>query len=337
MKKTLLIGPLENRLDPTKTGGVIVIFSDLLRQFEKERLKYFVIDTNKANYSNRLSALLHIWFMLLIKIRHFSHISLHGTANDYMFIAPVTVFLAKIFKKSVSLRKFAGNFDEIYANMNFIIKLIVSLTLKKSDVIFFETKYLVKYFLPLNKNTHWFPNVREKPSIVREGIFKKRFIFIGNITREKGIIELLETSNLLSDDYTIHLYGNINNDLLGFDFSNYKAEYKRALNHKEVLKTLCEYDVLILPSYREGYPGVIIEALSVGLPIIATKLEGIKEMVDNKSTMFIEPKNINQLKSAIESFSENTYAKRSAAALEQFNQFESDYQTERFFSKINLL
>lgn len=336
MKKLLLLGPMENKDNPTKTGGVIVLFSDLLRQCDKEGIEYFVIDTNKAHYSNKLSALLNIWFLLFAKARHYSHISLHGTANDYMFIAPLAVFLAKILGKSVSLRKFAGNFDEIYAHMNFLLKTIVSVTLKKSDANFFETKYLVTNFAPFNKQTFWFPNVREKSDTIRVGSFRKRFIFIGSVTKEKGIVELLEASNRLSDDYTIHIYGNIADDLKNFDFSNYQGRYIRALASTEVLKTLAEYDVLILPSYIEGYPGVIIEALSVGLPIIATNLKGIKEMVDENSSVLIEPKNIDQLKNAIESFSDNSYAERSAAALKQFNQFESDYQTKQFFSKINL-
>ena len=337
MKKLLLLGPMENKNDLTRTGGVIVLFSDLLHQCDKHDINYFVIDTNKAHYSNKVTALLSIWFMLFIKMRHYTHVSLHGTANDYMFIAPVAVFLAKLFGKTVSLRKFAGSFYEIYDTMNFLLKSVVSWTLKKSDANFFETKYLVDYFSRYNKNTYWFPNVREKPHMIRQGIFQKRFIFLGKVTKEKGIIELLEASNQLDNSYIIDLYGYIGDDLLTFNFKGYKAKYKRALAATDVLNTLREYDVLVLPSYIEGYPGVIIEALSVGLPVIATNLEGIREMIDERSSVFIEPKNVDQLKQAIESFTETNYIERSEAALKQFNQFETSHQTEQFFAHIGLL
>jgi glycosyltransferase involved in cell wall biosynthesis len=336
MKPILLLGPTENKDNLTRTGGVIVLFSDLIRQCENHNINYMVIDTNKAHYSNKITALLSIWFMLFIKMRHCKHISLHGTANDYMFIAPIVVFLAKLFGKTVSLRKFAGSFVEIYESTNFLLKSVVSWTLKKSDANFFETKYLVDYFSRYNKNTYWFPNVREKPHMIRQGKFQKKFIFLGKVTKEKGVIELLQASNQLDDSYIIDLYGYIGDDLLRFNFEGYKAKYKRALAATEVLDTLREYDVLVLPSYIEGYPGVIIEALSVGLPIIVTNLEGIKEMVDECSSIFIEPKNIDQLKQAIELFTEANYIDYSEAALKQFNQFESNHQTEQFFAHIGL-
>ena len=336
MNTLLLLGPTENKDDLTRTGGVIVLFSDLICQCEKRNINYIVIDTNKAHYSNKLTALLSIWFILFIKIRRCTHVSLHGTANDYIFIAPVAVLLAKLFGKTVSLRKFAGSFVEIYDSMNFLLKSIVSWTLKKSDANFFETKYLVNCFSSYNENTYWFPNVREKPQMIREGKFQKKFIFLGKVTKEKGIIELLEASNQLDDSYTIDLYGYLGDDLITFNFEGYKAKYKRALATTEVLDTLREYDVLVLPSYIEGYPGVIIEALSVGLPIIATNLEGIKEMIDKRSSVFIEPKSINQLKQAIESFTETNYIERAEAALKQFDQFESSHQTKQFFTHIGL-
>jgi glycosyltransferase involved in cell wall biosynthesis len=337
MKQILLLGPMENKDDLTKTGGVIVLFSDLLTQCDKHNIKYIIIDTNKAHYSNKIIALFSIWFMLFSKMRQCTHVSLHGTANDYMFIAPVAVLLTKLYGKTVSLRKFAGGFDEIFTTMNFFFKSVVSWTLKRSDANFFETKYLVDFFSSFNKHTYWFPNVRLKPLEIRQGKFQKRFIFLGKVTKEKGIIELLQASNQLDDSYIIDLYGYKGDDLLTFNFDNYKANYKRALAATEVLDTLRKYDVLVLPSYIEGYPGVIIEALSVGLPVIATNLDGIKEMVDERSTVFIEPKNVDQLKQAIESFTESNYIERSEAALKQFSQFESGYQTEQFFAHIGLL
>ncbi|MFH0709988.1 MAG: glycosyltransferase [Pseudomonadota bacterium] len=334
VKKVLLAGPLENKHDVTKTGGVIVLFSDLLRQFDKQGIEYHVIDTNKANYSNKPTALLSIWYNLLTKTKQYPHLSLHATANDYMFIAPLAVFIAKALGKTVSLRKFAGSFDDIYEKMNFLLKPIVSMTLKKSDANFFETHYLVNHFLPLNKSTHWLPNVRERPDQIRTGEFRKRFIFIGSVTKEKGIIELLEASNQLGSDYTVHIYGNISDDLLDFDFSNYKAEYKGALKSPEVLKTLREYDVLILPSYIEGYPGVIIEALSIGLPIIATTLKGIKEMVDESCTVFVAPKNTPELKNAILHFDQTNYPEFSYHACQHFEKFDSEIQTAKFINII---
>ncbi|MDD2367673.1 MAG: glycosyltransferase family 4 protein [Sulfuricurvum sp.] len=334
MKSVLLIGPIANKKDSTKTGGVIVLFLDLLQQFDQKGIKYSVIDTNKENYPNKVIALLCIWYQLLIKSRHFDHLSVHCTIGDFMFIAPVATLLAKILRQTVSLRKFGGDFKEDYDSLNIILKPIVSWTLKNSDANFFETKYLVNHFSSFNQNTYWFPNVRKKVEILRSGPFQKRFIFIGTITREKGVIELLEASTLLDESYTIHLYGPIAEDMKGFDFSPYRAKYQRALNPKEVPLILKDYDVLILPSYREGYPGIIIEALSVGLPIIVTELAGIKEMIDEKCAIFIHSKNTNDIKNSVECFDEVNYKDLSENTLKCFESFDSDIQTPKFIQMI---
>jgi glycosyltransferase involved in cell wall biosynthesis len=335
VQKILLIGPLGNKLNPTKAGGTDVLFLDLIHQLDQNKIKYTVIDTDKSNYYNAFIALLTIWLKLIRLGKHCNHISLHGTVNSYIFVAPIAVFYSKLLKKTISLRKFAGNFNEVYESMPFFLRWIISGTLQKSDFNFFETHYLVTYFSKFNPNTFWFPNVRTKPNIIRNGDYKKRFIFIGDITREKGILELLEASNLLDDTYTIHLYGKINNDFLGFDFSPYKAEYKKALAHQDVLKTMCQYDVLILPSHREGYPGVIIEALSIGLPIIASNLDGIKEMIDEKCAVFIHPHNSEEISNALSSINTETYPSYSANALLCFEKFDSCEQTKKFIDIIS--
>jgi glycosyltransferase involved in cell wall biosynthesis len=330
----LLIGPLENNKDRTKTGGIIVLFSDLVRQFDRHGVQYSIIDSNKENYPNKLIALLSIWYQILVKTRRFDHLSLHGTANDYIFIAPVTVLIAKFLKKSVSLRKFAGNFDEVYLSLNKLLKVIVSWTLKNSNSNFFETKYLTEYFSNNNQHTYWFPNVRSKPDILRSGEYQKRFVFVGTITKEKGIIELLEASNLLDDSYTIDLYGPIAEDMNGFDFSLYRAVYQKALRPEEVLETLSHYDVLILPSYCEGYPGIIIEALSVGLAIIVTELTSVKEMIDEKCAIFIRLKNTNDIKNSVIHLNTENYNFLAEQALECFKPFDSDIQTALFMQTI---
>ncbi|MFC1497287.1 glycosyltransferase family 4 protein [Verrucomicrobiota bacterium] len=60
-------------------------------------------------------------------------------------------------------------------------------------------------------------------------------------------------------------------------------------------------DILTLPSlYKEGLPNVLLEAMSMGLPVIASELAGIPEIIFNGKTGYmIEPRNVNQLTEAI--------------------------------------
>ncbi len=337
MFKILLIGPRTNRQHPEQTGGVIVLFENLIAQCAQNGIECGIIDTNKANYSNRLTSLLHIWLMLLTKTKYYSHISLHGTANDYVFIAPFTILVAKIFGKTVSLRKFAGNFHLYYDKSGFIKKKLIEYALKSSNSNFFETKYLVTFFKEFNKNTFWFPNVREKNTSIKTKTFEKKFVFISQLYKTKGVDEILQTSNLLPDGYTLDLYGPLRDHYTTEYFDNYKANYRGSLKSDDVLATLINYDVLMLPTYYpgEGYPGIVIESLSLGKPVIVTNLESIQEMVDENCAIFVTPKSIEDIRNSIMIFNDNNYLNFSTNALESFEEFNSDVQTSKFIRIIS--
>jgi len=335
MRNILLMGPRLNKKDPAVSGGGAVLFENLIEQCTIKGIEYDVIDTNKSNYTNNFISLIIIFFQFSSRFMKFSDVSLHGTAKDYVFIAPFVVFFTRFFRKRISLRKFAGNFNDYFMKSNNLKKCIIKYVLKHSHINFFETKYLVDYFSTYNANTFWFPNVRYKQSLeTSKTTFQKRFIFIGHVKKEKGIYELLEVSNMLDPSYTLDIYGSLVENIV---FDDYKAEYKGVLHPDDVIDTMRKYDVLLLPSYREGYPGVVIEALSVGLPVVATKLQGISEMLDDESSMLIEAKNCKALKQAIESFNSSNYNQKSLAAIRQFKQFDADVQTAKFFERIGFV
>ena len=120
-------------------------------------------------------------------------------------------------------------------------------------------------------------------------------------------------------------------------FKKNNVSYNGALESYAVPEVLNEYDVLLLPTYwsAEGYPGIIIEAFSLGIPIITTKLDGIMEMVeDHKNGLLIDVKRSDQLFNAIMSFDKIDYALLSQNALKSFDNFNSFKQTELFLSRI---
>lgn len=312
-----------------------MLFEDLLFQFKKRNIEHIVIDTNKANYSNILSAMLIIYFKIFFYSLRVNHISLHGTANDYIYIAPLMIFISKIFKKKCSTRKFAGNFDSYFLKSGKIKKTIIRYVLNYSDINFFETKYLVEYFKQFNQDTYWFPNVRKKNLDVKINTFNKKFVFISQLYKTKGVDEILEASNALDDTYTVDLYGPLKDEYTQEYFDGFKANYQGSLKPDGVLKTLSNYDVLILASYCEGYPGVVIEALSLGKPVIVTDLESIKEMVDESCAKFVKVKSSQEILTAIKSFDIENYKEYSKKALLSFDKFDSDIQTDKFLERLN--
>jgi len=339
MSKLLLIGPLTNKSDVTKTGGVVILFELLLNEMREKNIEFDVIDTLKENYPNSFIAFFSSSLKLMMHFYKYDHISLQASNNSLVLLGPTMIFLSKVYRKKTSIRKFAGNLDLVYEKSNFIKKMLIRYVLKNTDVNFFETKYLVEYFHRFNKNTYWFPNVRHQvfvPAIPRT--FNKRLIYIGTINEEKGIDEIIDMASSLDNTYTLDIYGPILESKYSEElFQHQKVNYVGPLNPTDVLRVMDTYDILILPSHREGYPGVIIEAFSLGIPVIATKLEGIMEMVqDGVNGLLIDVKNSQQLKYTIESIDKEQYTVLSENALKSFSSFDSQEQTTLFLKKIGI-
>jgi glycosyltransferase involved in cell wall biosynthesis len=331
----LVLGPLAK--EDELPGGLTVSFQIFLDQLKQNDISFDVINTNKVNYKYKSLALLKIYWLFFKKARKKSHISMHGSNLDFIYLAPVIIFFSKYFSKTVSLRKFAGSFREEYKKSNFFKKKLVKYALSNSNINFFQTLYLIHYFKEFNNKTFWFPTVRYRHQInIREKQYKKRFIFLGHIYWEKGIDEILKVSNLLGCSYQIDLYGPMTdskyNDLIWNEYKN--IAYKGVLPPSNVLKTLNQYDVLVLPSYREGYPGVVIEAFSLGIPVIATKLEGVMEMIDDGSGILIDVGDVNGLKQAIESFNTINYKIFSKSALNNFFKFDAEIKIKEIIEQI---
>lgn len=336
MSRLLFFGPRYHKSG--QVGGIVVSFEMLLGELDKMDVDYIAIDTNKRNYNNRLMAMVKILWYAARLIPKASHISLHGTAKDYVYIAPSVVCLSKLCGKSVSLRKFAGSFREVYADASSMSKFLIRYVLRNASVNFFQTRYLVDFFSDFNPNTFWLPTARPRSKMHRgTEPFGARFIFLGHVSREKGILELIEAADRLPDNYRVDIFGHLVEENLEANIAASKTTYKGWLAPHEVSEVLIGYDVLVLPTFwkGEGYPGVIIEAFSVGIPVVATALEGIKEIVvHGENGLLVEPKNVDQLVEAIQSFSKENYPKFTMNAKKSFEQFDSAVVTRKYFDVI---
>lgn len=145
-----------------------------------------------------------------------------------------------------------------------------------------------------------------------KGVFT--FVFIGRIVRDKGINELVEAFVRLNNEYPktkLVLVGPEEQQL-----DPIKAETKRLIeyhssieavgSHKDVRPFYAAADALVFPSYREGFPNVVIEAGAMGLPSIVTDINGSREIIiEGENGTIIPSKNSDALYQAMKRFVEN--------------------------------
>jgi len=147
--------------------------------------------------------------------------------------------------------------------------------------------------------------------IVRDN---RKVLFAGHCILTKGIFELIDACRYI-ENINLKMIGYVTDEmreLLLKSASNTRLEWLEVageLNQDETIKEMLSAGVFVLPSYTEGFPNVILESMGCGCPIVATAVGAIPEMLNigngDKSGICVEPKNVDQLKRAIEKMLKN--------------------------------
>ena len=333
MNRILILGPLPHQNHPRTYGGATIAMQNLVDYCSRNNISHGFIQTNKY-VSQRIPMtpvnLLYVLSILAVRIHRYDVVMLNVSSRGALFSGSLIYAVCRLFRKKTVFRKFGGAWETLLNGKNRAVRNRTVESLMKSNLILVETKQMIKYLHDGNiSNTLWFPNVRKAPRTqpaISQG-FSKKFVFISQVTRDKGIPEIIRAAEMLSADYTVDIYGPIRDHTLSEKtFLHSGVNYKGALTPGQVVATLKEYDVLMLPTYYkdEGYPGIIIEALSLGIPVISTRFRSIPEIIDEKNGILVKPRDHQDLYHAISRFTEENILSYRQAALRSFSSFNED-------------
>lgn len=257
-----------------------------------------------------IQAFLLMCYVLLtdkeIKIVHIHTASYNSFKRSAWF-----VLLAKKFKKKIILHIHGGGFKEYYITKPQWISSVLNqcdaiITLSNSWKQYFEsitnrpTIYRVENIVP-------YPNLLPTKKVRCDG--KYHLLFLGTITKEKGIFDLIDvlhkSANLLLDKLVLHVGGNGQTEQLNQMIKEYGLEncvqYEGFVTSPKKESLLNEVDAFILPSYVEGLPVSILEAMSYKKPILTTPVGGIPDVVkQNVNGILFQPGDKNGISKAIE-------------------------------------
>ncbi len=142
------------------------------------------------------------------------------------------------------------------------------------------------------------------------------FLFVGRVVGDKGINELVEAFLRLNEQYKntrLVLVGEYESSL-----DPLKEETIRQIENNisinacgakygdSLVEMYASADCFVLPSYREGFPNVVLEAGAMGLPQIVTDINGCREIiVEGENGLIVPPKDVNSLCHAMEKIMTN--------------------------------
>ncbi|MCF2503368.1 glycosyltransferase family 4 protein [Dyadobacter sp. CY107] len=149
--------------------------------------------------------------------------------------------------------------------------------------------------------------------------------FMGRLANYKGVNELVKAFQILQQHHNnlkLILIG-APEDLNPLD----EATDSEIVNNKSIIavghqndvrKFLVSSNIFVFPSYREGFPQALLQASAIGIPCIATNINGCNEMIeDGKTGILIQPKSVEAIVEACEKLIENRQASERMGMLAQ--------------------
>jgi glycosyltransferase involved in cell wall biosynthesis len=134
---------------------------------------------------------------------------------------------------------------------------------------------------------------------------KKMVLFVGKLTKAKGVEYLIKAiPNVLKEaNVTFVFVGPSSFEMGGLDKKwlekarKFKGSviFTGAVNEKELIDIYSAADLLVLPTLREGMPMVVLEALASGVPVVATRVSGIPEVVDKRNGLLVDVRELDKL------------------------------------------
>ena len=141
-------------------------------------------------------------------------------------------------------------------------------------------RYVVPYPCP--------PTIRDPDPSKAPGQ-KLKVIFVGSLSQRKGLADLIDACKIAKDEVDLTIIGRRVANCRPLDAALKRHRWIESFPHSQILREMREHDVLIFPSLFEGFGLVVTEALSQGIPVIATDHTCAPDIIQEGREGFIVP------------------------------------------------
>jgi len=227
------------------------------------------------------------------------------------FFNDVVAFIVnKILGKRYIIGVVGSDINVAFPLKNFIFREL----LLRAEAILTKTREMkgrIKKLLGINKKIHVVYNgvdtdlfSIDRYLVCREKTEKKRILFVGGLRRIKGVRYLIMAMKLVLEktkDVELVIVGDGPERVFLKKLAEKLNVHKYIMfvgrvKHEKIPLYMLNSDIFVLPSLYEGLPNVLIEALAMGLPVVATSVGGVPEIIqDDVNGYLVEPKSVRGL------------------------------------------
>jgi glycosyltransferase involved in cell wall biosynthesis len=267
-----------------------------------------------------------------IKIIH-----IHGASKGSFYRKYILFSIVhKLFNKKLIYHIHGGGFRDFYLESSVFIQKRVRYVIQSADVVICLSEKWKHFFSSaFNPKRIEIVNNMIIPPVKSDRITKRdkfQLLFLGLIGDNKGIFDLLKliakNRKYFDGKLELKVAGNGEITRLNKTISKWKVKdivhFEGWADFEKKEQLFRSSDAFILPSYKEGLPLSILEAMSYGLPIISSKVGGIPDLIHkSRNGILIEPGNQRAIKNAIVKLMTNqdlcqNYSEKSRIAVVDF-------------------
>lgn len=297
----------------------IIVTSNDSKPPDELGISYRIFDTHRKKFS--LFNLLKNGLKLISLIRTEDPKMIYAVSHRSIFLARIANFFTRnrsiyaisgmgsIFSSQVN-PKFKSKNSTLQSGVLFVYKYLIqskfsNFLLQNND----DYNFFIKSKIAEQKNVFIIEGNgldKTKFSNTKVNKTKIKFVMISRLLKDKGIIEFLSAASILVNKYKdkyleFIIYGDVDesnfNCLSVEEIKPYLCEQILYKGFSESIQNrIKESSVVVLPSYREGFSKVLMEAQANSRPVITTNVTGCRDVIlDGKSGFLIEPANVEEL------------------------------------------
>lgn len=302
--KVLMVGP-----DRSVHGGISGVVNNYYEAGLDQKIKLCYIGTMvEGSKVRKLFQAMKAFVMFCLKAPGYQIVHINAASDSSYYRKSFFIRAAKVFKKKIVIHQHGGDFENFYyRQLNDNGRQSVKKIFSMANVVLVLSPEWKSFFSKIvdGNKIVVFPNSIKIPPMAEKEYGQHKLLFLGRICKTKGIGELMEVIPELKKEYpNVKLYlGGIWED----------KELKKTADHypenvvdlgwisgEEKRKYLNLCDIFVLPTYFEGQPVSVLEAMASSCAVVASKTGGIPQMIeDGKTGVLIEPKNVRSLKEGL--------------------------------------
>ncbi|KKR58802.1 MAG: Glycosyl transferase, group 1 [Candidatus Curtissbacteria bacterium GW2011_GWA1_40_47] len=316
MKLGLVLAIGESFSDLKKHGQDTLVRDQNLKAYSKQFKKVYVFSYAKESYplfvNNKLVTnnwhLHRYLYAILMPLLNSKEFKDCDVLRGFQTTGGIPCLLAKLLYSKPFVINYGYDYESvaklegkklialIYRFINFIV-------LKFADAVIVTSPSFLKRIQKRGvKNIHLIPNsvdinlfnsrVNKRPNEI------KKIIFVGRLEPQKNLSNLLIAVKNLKYKRSLILIGegSQKEEILQFASANsLDVKIIDSVAHNKLPEILRSADIFVLPSFIEGHPKSLLEAMAMGLPCVGTDVEGIREIIKDNETGILtgtKPKDI---------------------------------------------